>query len=163
MSELLWIIRVCQVTFVRSFWHALLIKYFLPSMCTAKAGPWTIAPGKHPPFITWKVTQISGVTQRPSIGRTDGLIKRSSNTSQISTSLIRAVLLPEVTLCTTPSLVLVPVKGNTRFISAARQRTPWFLDMDGFLFFRGAVGSWHLLLRHKPFVEPAEGISFLPQ
>lgn len=87
MSKLLWIIRVCQVTFVRFFWHALLIKYFLPSMCTAKAGPWTIAPGKHPPFITWKVMQISGVTQRPSIGRTDGLNKRSSNTSQISTSL----------------------------------------------------------------------------
>ena len=141
MSKLLWIIWVCQVTFVRSFWPALLIKYFLPSTCAANVRPWTIAPGKHPPFIKWKVTQISGVPQRPSIWQERQPyqeVQRHITDFHIS---LRAVLLPEVTLCTTPSLVLVPVKGNTRSISATWQRTPWFLDTDSFLFLWGAVGS----------------------
>lgn len=79
MLKLLWISPVGQVTFVRCgvlfffFWPALLIKHFLPPMCTANARPWTLAPGKHYPFITWKITQISGATQRPCMWPYQGL------------------------------------------------------------------------------------------
>lgn len=91
--------------------------------------------------IKWKVTQINGVAQRPSMWQERWPYQDIQPHSTDFHILFRAVLLPEVTLCTTPSLVLVPVKGNRWCISSTWQRTLWFLDMDGCLFLLGAVRS----------------------
>lgn len=58
------------------------------------------------------------------LGRGDGLPKRSNNHHRFPHP-SQAVLLPEVTLCTTPSLVLVPVKGNT-IHQCCLEITHWF-------------------------------------
>lgn len=110
-------------------------------MCTANARTLTRCSWQASSFIKWKVTQISGVTQRPSIWQERWPYHEAQQHIMYFHIPLRAVLLPEVTLCTTPSLVLVPVKGNTWSISATWQRALWFLDVDGFLFLLGVVAS----------------------
>lgn len=87
MSKLLWIIPVCQVTFVKFFWPTLLIKYFLPSMSLQMPDP-------EPSLLASSLHSSAGRSGRSvvshrdlSLGRGDGLPKKSNKSSQISTSL----------------------------------------------------------------------------